>query len=75
VEIEKGEVIAREFRDAAGNVRLLIAGVGPGESQAVITTTAPMPLTSGNGKTVALGDNKYRFTGKDICSDILSGAK
>jgi hypothetical protein len=75
VEIEKGEVIAREFRDTAGNVRLLIAGVGPGESQAVITTTAPMPLTSGNGKTVALGDNKYRFTGKDICSDILSGAK
>ena len=75
VEIEKGEVIAREFRDAEGNVRLLIAGVGPGESQAVITTTAPMPLTSGNGKTVALGDNKYRFTGKDICSDILSGAK
>ena len=75
VETERGEVVAREFRDAEGNVRLLIAGVGPGESQAVITTTAPMPLTSGNGKTVALGENKYRFTGKDICSDILIGGK
>jgi hypothetical protein len=75
LEVEKGEVVAREFRDAEGNVRLLIAGVGPGESQAVITTTAPMPLTSSNGKTVALGDNKYRFTGQDICSDILSGGK
>ena len=75
LEVEKGEVVAREFRDAEGNVRLLIAGVGPGESQAVITTTAPMPLTSSNGKTVALGENKYRFTGKDICSDILSGGK
>ena len=75
LEVEKGEVFAREFRDADGNVRILIAGVGPGESQAVITTTAPMPLTSSNGKTVALGENKYRFTGKDICSDILSGGK
>ena len=75
LEVEKGEVVAREFRDAEGNVRILIAGVGPGESQAVITTTAPMPLTSSNGKTVALGDNKYRFTGQDICSDILSGGK
>jgi hypothetical protein len=34
-----------------------------------------MPLTSSNGKTVALGENKYRFTGNDICSDILSGGK
>ena len=73
--VEKGEVVAHEFRDAEGTVRILIAGVGPGESQAVITTTAPMPLTSSNGKTVALGDNKYRFTGQDICSDILSGGK
>ena len=75
VETERGEVVAREFRDAEGNVRLLIAGVGPGESQAVITTTAPMPLTSSNGKCVSLGENKYRFTGKDICSDILIGGK
>ncbi len=75
VEIEKGEVVAREFRDADGNVRILVAGVGPGESQAVITTTASMPLISGNGKSVPLGENKYRFTGKDICSDILSGGK
>ena len=75
LEVEKGEVVAREFRDAEGNVRILIAGVGPGESQAVITTNAPMPLKSANGKTVSLGDNKYRFTGQDICSDILSGGK
>lgn len=72
VKVEKGDVVAREFRDAEGNVRILIAGVGPGESEAVITTTAPMTLTSSNGKTVALGENQYRFTGKDICSDILS---
>ncbi len=75
VETEKGEVVAREFRDADGNVRILVAGVGPGESQAVITTTASMPLTSSNGKCVPLGENKYRFTGKDICSDILIGGK
>ncbi|MFN6043907.1 MAG: carbohydrate binding domain-containing protein [Verrucomicrobiota bacterium] len=75
VKVEKGEVVAREFRDAHGNVRILIAGVGPGESEAVITTSATMPLNSGNGKTVALGGNQYRFTGKDICSDILSGTR
>jgi hypothetical protein len=75
VEIEKGEVVAREFRDADGNVRILIAGVGPGESSAVITTTAPTLLKSVFGKCVAIGGNKYRFTGTGICSDILAGGK
>jgi hypothetical protein len=95
VEVERGQVIAREFRDADGNVRILIAGVGPGESHAIITTTAqqavkspgnlwerflalfskpaPQPLRSLYGKCVPLGDNQYRFTGNDICSDILAG--
>lgn len=72
VDTEKGEVVAREFRDAEGNVRIIIAGVGPGESSAVITTTAPVKLKSIYGKCVALGDNKYRFTGTGICSDILA---
>jgi hypothetical protein len=97
LEVEKGEVVAREFRDAEGNVRILIAGVGPGESQALITTTAepplkssgtfwsrflsffskpaPQPLQSRYGKCLPLGDNKYRFTGTGICSDILAGGK
>jgi hypothetical protein len=73
LEVVKGEVVAREFRDAEGNVRILIAGVGPGESEAVITTTAPMPLNSLYRNSVPLGQNRYRFTGTDICSDILSG--
>jgi hypothetical protein len=75
VDTEKGEVVAREFRDADGNVRIIIAGVGPGESSAVITTTAPMPLKSVFGKCAAIGGNKYRFTGTGICSDILAGSK
>ncbi len=73
LEVLKGEVLAREFRDAEGNVRILIAGVGPGESEAVITTTAPMPLNSLSRNSVPLGPHRYRFTGADICSDILSG--
>ncbi|MCX6968662.1 MAG: hypothetical protein NTV93_00720 [Verrucomicrobia bacterium] len=97
LEVEKGEVVAREFRDTEGNVRILIAGVGPGESQALITTSAepplkssgtfwsrflsflskpaPQPLQSRYGKCLPLGDNKYRFTGTGICSDILAGGK
>jgi hypothetical protein len=75
VDTEKGEVVAREFRDAEGNVRIIIAGVGPGESSAVITTTAPMLLKSVFGKCAAIGGNKYRFTGTGICSDILAGGK
>lgn len=94
VEVERGQVIAREFRDADGNARILIAGVGPGESHAIITTSdhrppppgslwsrflslfskpAPQPLKSLYGKCVPLGENQYRFTGQDICSDILAG--
>ena len=72
VEVESGQVIAREFRDADGNVRILIAGVGPGESRAIITTTAHQSLKSHYGKCMPLGENQYRFTGNDICSDILS---
>ena len=72
---EKGTVQAREFRDKNGNIRILIAGIGPGEASAVITTTAPMPLKSVYGNCKALGNNRYRFVGENICSDILTGTK
>lgn len=73
IEQEEGRVQAREFRDGDGNVRILIAGIGPGESRAVLTTSAPMPLESVYGNCTALGNNRYRFVGEDISSDILRG--
>ncbi|MBN1554813.1 MAG: hypothetical protein JXA11_08705 [Phycisphaerae bacterium] len=75
IDVKQGNVKAREFRDKKGNVRVLITGIGPGQAEAVITTTAPMNLRSLYGRCKSLGDGKYRFTGTDICSDILTGDK
>jgi hypothetical protein len=72
IEIKKGEVQAREFVDNKGNVRLMIAGIGPGDAEAIITSNTGKPLKSLYGKCELIGGNKYRFAGKDICSDILS---
>ena len=59
----------------AGNVCILIAGVSQGESRAIATTTGPQLLKSHCGKCVQLGENRYQFTGNDICSDILCGER
>ncbi len=75
IKVEKGMVEAKAFFDDQGNVRIIIAGVGPGKASAVITSTVPMQLKSIYGNCVSLGNNRYRFTGNDICSDILSGKK
>lgn len=72
LDIEKGNVQATEFRDAAGNVRILVAGVGPGASRAIIRTTSAKSLKSLYGQCRALGDGAYEFRGDNICSDILS---
>jgi hypothetical protein len=75
VEIQKGDVQAREFTDNNGNVRIMIAAIGPGEAEAIITSNTGKLLKSVYGKCEVIGDNKYRFTGKDICSDILRSEK
>ena len=75
VDVEAGGVLAKGFRDEAGRIRVLVAGVGPGESRAVLTIGTQAPLKSRFGKSVAVGGGKYRFHGMDICSDILGSER
>lgn len=72
VDVETGNVMARGFTDAQGRVCVLVAGIGPGESSAVLTVSSPKPLRSVLGKSSALGGARYRFKGTDICADILT---
>ena len=72
VEVSEGDVQATEFHDADGHVRILVAGVGPGSSTAVIQTDPGTPLTSLYGLCTSLGGGEYEFSGEGACSDILT---
>ncbi len=71
VDIETGKVMAKGFTDAQGRVCVLVAGIGPDASGAVLTVSSANPLRSVLGKSSALGESRYRFAGTDICADIL----
>lgn len=71
VDVETGKVMARGFTDAQGRVCVLVAGIGPDASGAVMTVSSAKPLHSVLGKSSALGGARYRFAGTDICADIL----
>ena len=73
VNVESGKIMAKAFKDDKGNVRVLVAGIGPGASKATLTVSSSVPLKSKFGKCVSLGNSQYRFQGADICSDILEG--
>ena len=68
----KAEVKARLWRTEDGKTALVIVGTGGGEAEAVITVPGCDGLKSEFGHTENLGEGKYRFTSKDLASDILS---
>ncbi|MEN8255488.1 MAG: carbohydrate binding domain-containing protein [Verrucomicrobiota bacterium] len=72
LKLKKGDVQAMEFRDADGNVRLLVAGVGPGKSRAVVGTPSGKKLKSLYGRCRALGNGAFEFSGDGACADILA---
>ena len=68
---QTGEVRAKAFQDAKGRILLLAAGIGPGASKAVIRVNTKKKLKSRYGKTTRLSDGSYRFSGNDICADLV----
>lgn len=71
VETKQGEVFAKAFADDKGNVKVLIAGIGPGKAEAVISLPQNINLKSRFGGTKLSSPGRYLFQGNDICSDIL----
>ncbi|MBT7304609.1 MAG: hypothetical protein HN849_34080, partial [Victivallales bacterium] len=72
VTAEAGSVLSKVYTDAEGRIRVLVAGVGPGQSQALLTVGTQTPLRSVYGACTRQPDGRYRFRGTDICSDILT---
>ena len=71
LKVIKGKVRAKAFlSDDGKSIRVLIAGVGPGEAEAIVEIPGWKNLDSltGNSKNC---NGKYRFQGKNICYDIL----
>jgi hypothetical protein len=69
-----GTVEARAWADDQGRVKVVITGIGPGKSEAIVKIDVDHVLTSEYGGCERLPDGRYRFTGMNICSDILSSA-
>jgi hypothetical protein len=67
----EGRVEAKAFRDDQGNLRVLVAGIGPGSSRAELFVPGAPDLKSQFGGCTNLGGGRYRFEGTNICSDIL----
>jgi len=72
VKTAKGVVRARAFKASDNSICLLVAAIGPGQADAVITIPGNITgLKSLNSMTAELGNSKYHFKGSDNCSDIL----
>lgn len=67
-----GEVEARAFADAVGNIRVIIAGTGE-PVRAVVTIPGFDKLQSTYGQTRNLGGGRYEFTATEADGDILTG--
>jgi hypothetical protein len=67
----QGTVHAAAYKTADGEVKVLVTGTGPGASEAEITVAGSANLKARYGKTQSVGNATYRFTGTDICSDVL----
>ena len=52
-------------------IKILIAGNGPGENEAILVVPGFNKLQSRFGLTENIGEHKYRFRAQDISSDIL----
>jgi len=71
VDPEAGQVQAARFTNDAGRHCVIAAGIGPGESRAVLRTEPGMKLKSRFGLTNLLDAGSWRFEGNDICADIM----
>lgn len=72
-EVLTGKMQKAQIRawNANGKTAVAIIGIGPGENIAEFTIFNKDNLKSRYGATQNLGGGKYRFTGKDISSDVL----
>lgn len=72
-EVKTGKMQKAQLKawNADGKTAVAVVGIGPGESIAEFTIPGRDNLKSRYGATRNLGGGKYRFTGKDISSDVL----
>ena len=75
VKVEQGQVEARAFADEKGQVCVLLVGIGPGPAAALVRLPNGAALQSRRGATQPTADGWYRFTGTDICCDILEAPR
>jgi len=72
IKVLKGKIRAKAFLSEDGkSLRLLVAGVGPGPAEALLSIPGWSDLSSLTGKSLKRPDGRYHFHGKDICYDIL----
>ena len=67
----KANIRARAWQAENGKICLVVAGVGGGRSEAVITVPGKENLKSVYGRTIPLGGGRYQYTSDDLGSDIL----
>lgn len=68
----EGRVMARLFKNDAGDYALVIVALGPDKSEAVIELPSGVPVLKSEFKqTRHLGGNRYRFHADAIDSDVL----
>lgn len=70
IELQQGEVLARRFIADDGREAVLVVALGPGPAEADIV------LPSGRwqsrlGRTAAGKNNRWHFSGQEMCSDVL----
>ena len=71
VTIQKKENAGLRAWNIHKKTAIAIIGLGPGKSCLEFMVPSKTELKSKFGCTVNLGNGKYRFTGNDICSDVL----
>jgi len=69
--VASGSVVAARLVDGAGHTAVLVAGIGPGNCQAVIPVDPGKRYVSRYGLCAPAGPRRFQFRGTDICADIL----
>ncbi len=69
IQVRTGKLKGAAFRNAGGKNAILITAEGPGPADGIFVFDRK--LRSKYGKTVPAGNGTYRFTGMDICGDLL----
>ena len=71
IENKAKNVIGAKAYKGGKKVCVVITGDGPGKADALIKVPTGIDLKSKYGRTVKVSDGVYRFTGNNICSDLL----